>query len=61
MIIITMSAIFLGISVYWIFRFRKEQVSTQKHSSKKCPNCGGPVQTKGTHWDCGHCGNSGKM
>ena len=61
MITIMMCAIFLGYISYRISRFRKEQISITKHASKKCPNCGSPVQIKGTHWECGYCGNSGIM
>lgn len=33
---------------------------TAKHSVRKvCPNCGSPTINRGSHWECGNCGNSG--
>ena len=37
----------------------KEQ--TMSKTKKRCPNCGSPVIIKGDRFECGWCGNFGKV
>ena len=50
---------FLALIIFWIYRLRNRISSTSDHTILYCPNCGSPVQVKGSHWECGYCGNSG--
>ena len=49
----------LALIIFLISRSGKNQSSVSDHIILRCPNCGSPVQVKGSHWECGYCGNSG--
>ena len=35
--------------------------SPRERLTVRCPNCGSPADVKGSWWECGWCGDSGKL
>ena len=56
---IIISLVLLSLMIYLVNHIRTKQNPGTQQPTLKCPNCGSPVQIKGTHWECGYCGNSG--
>ena len=36
-------------------------VNRSARKTIRCPYCGSPAEVKGRYWECGYCGDSGRM